>query len=502
MRKHINHRWKRVWAGLLVSVMLAGCFWGIHKAEVRAEGTGGDGPIVFSKEAKDGVLTNGASSFTVNDLATGNNVTVVGVGTDNVQDRPNGTCTFTDVTVPSEGLYWLDIYYCADNGDRYFDMYVNGEYKKVQCPASGPWYTVGKYRVSVALLAGANELSFSCANWYAPNLQKIEVVAQNEGTEQTVSLQRIVLEAETADVSGGATIDLNEEYCSGSGKVGYIGGDQDGTVSFDVTVDQGGEYGLVISYCTADPRAFEVEVGGETEFITFSSSGDWNRPNDYVMAVNLQAGHNEIKVHNSAGYAPNLDKIEVFPAQVISMGGPQLIYDMENGVYSITQHGKTVIEDAFAKVLMDGEEYTSGDYTERTATKEQISDAFGNGFKLTVVNTADDLALMKQEFCIYENKDYLLTTVTMDAGEGSVATNWISPVTTNRKGSVENNIGGSNYAIRVPYDNDSWITYDLQTINGSGESYEVTAIFDKNDATGLVLGSVTHDTWKTGISYT
>ena len=51
----------------------------------------------------------------------------------------------------------------------------------------------------------------------------------------------------------------------------------------------------------------------------------------------------------------------------------------------------------------------------------------------------------------------------------------------------------------VPYDNDKWIRYKAQEFQTCGTSYEVTAIYDDDTRNGYIVGSVTHDQWKTGI---
>jgi alpha-galactosidase len=52
----------------------------------------------------------------------------------------------------------------------------------------------------------------------------------------------------------------------------------------------------------------------------------------------------------------------------------------------------------------------------------------------------------------------------------------------------------------VPNDNDMWVHYN-EPIDAAKDpdSYEVTAIFDNASRKGMVLGSVTHDLWRTGV---
>lgn len=52
----------------------------------------------------------------------------------------------------------------------------------------------------------------------------------------------------------------------------------------------------------------------------------------------------------------------------------------------------------------------------------------------------------------------------------------------------------------VPYDNDKWIRYKAQDMQIGGSSYEVTAVYDDHSRNGYIIGSVTHDLWKTGIT--
>ena len=44
-------------------------------------------------------------------------------------------------------------------------------------------------------------------------------------------------------------------------------------------------------------------------------------------------------------------------------------------------------------------------------------------------------------------------------------------------------------------------TYNAMPMNSSGIGYEVGAFYDNTSRNGLVVGSVTHDTWKTGVYF-
>lgn len=59
---------------------------------------------------------------------------------------------------------------------------------------------------------------------------------------------------------------------------------------------------------------------------------------------------------------------------------------------------------------------------------------------------------------------------------------------------------GDNRALFMPFDNDKWIRYQSHVLDfDTLTSYEVTAVFNNEGRSGLVVGSVEHDNWKTAI---
>ena len=62
---------------------------------------------------------------------------------------------------------------------------------------------------------------------------------------------------------------------------------------------------------------------------------------------------------------------------------------------------------------------------------------------------------------------------------------------------------GDNRALFQPFDNDCWIRYQSHPLTFDKlRSYEVATVFNNNDRKGLVIGSVEHSDWKTGIDMT
>jgi hypothetical protein len=69
-------------------------------------------------------------------------------------------------------------------------------------------------------------------------------------------------------------------------------------------------------------------------------------------------------------------------------------------------------------------------------------------------------------------------------------------------GGVDLGTNSDNRALIVPFDNDSFtFSYNAMPINNTSSSYEISAFFDNTSRNGLVVGTVTHDAWKTGVYF-
>lgn len=87
----------------------------------------------------------------------------------------SGMVTFTNVTVPKDGTYQMEIDYLV-GGQRSFFLSVNGA-AGTELPLTGNgWDAFTTTVVSVALHAGANTIEFSNPSNYAPDLDRIVIV--------------------------------------------------------------------------------------------------------------------------------------------------------------------------------------------------------------------------------------------------------------------------------------------------------------------------------------
>ncbi len=172
-------------------------------------------------------------------------------------------------------------------------------------------------------------------------------------------------------------------------------------------------------------------------------------------------------------------------------GNVQIDYDLDAGTATFSSGGVAKVKDFYAGV--DLASYTTNQaYTARTCEVQ--------GNHVVVTNTASGLPTMIQSFVLAA--DSFLATLTVQAPSGAtVSTNWISPVVVSTTGGVDVGSYADPRVLWMPFDNDNWVTYNAGSINSSGTSFEAAAFYDNTSRNGIVVGSVTHDTWKSGIYY-
>ena len=119
--------------------------------------------------------------------------------------------------------------------------------------------------------------------------------------------------------------------------------------------------------------------------------------------------------------------------------------------------------------------------------------------QVVVTSTRGDLPTLRQIFTLDQDDSFLTQCQMIGAG---LQSRWMGPLVMNTTDGVDIGSYGDNRALIVPFDNDSFtFSYNATPINNTGSSYEVSAFYDNTSRNGLVVGSVTHDTWKTGVYF-
>ncbi|WP_343586183.1 T9SS type A sorting domain-containing protein [Flavobacterium sp.] len=306
-------------------------------------------------------------------------------------------------------------------------------------------------------------------------------------------------EFENGTRTGNADIQ-NCDSCSGK-IVGNLGGT--GSVSVNVTVAATGWYNLQLFYCTGDPRAIRLTAGSAAAIaIPCEPSGGWSTAASKNISVYLNSGTTTLLWDNTNSWAPNLDKFILTPLaagtnQTIAFGtNNSIVYNLTNKTYSIKFNGATVISNASAYANSD-QQYVSTNFASAVYSSESFTDNVGSGTKHIFTLSGNYSLGMQQIFYTYTNKNYLAVQVVL-TGNGSNCYK-MSPLTSNQ---VTPNFGtGDTRAVFVPYDNDAWIRYNAYTLNSADfTASEVTNIYNNTNRKGLVIGSLEHTKWKTGVT--
>ncbi|WP_459965815.1 carbohydrate-binding protein [Paenibacillus sp. JCM 10914] len=338
------------------------------------------------------------------------------------------------------------------------------------------------------------------------------------------------------------------KYCENGQQVGGLF--EGSSVQFNhIEVPEAGSYIVKVYYTSGDPRSFFVQVNGTGEAEKYDlpevGKNDWESVGTYEFAVELVAGNNKLLFSDGGWYSPNLDKIVIRKAPaadavqdpaamwgesgniggelntsnygsirvtqhekgfVIGSSAYEVLYNTETGLAGYSWQGSMIAKGVYGSVKLGDQLVRSLELDTHQLLADQIvpvQDGHGKGIKLTVRNEKPGLPTFDQIYYFYEGVDYFITEQEI-SGSSELSSNYMAPVVLNTAGGVDLGQYGDNRVLLVPFDNDAWSRYVSKTMNTSlnNDKYissEVTAIFDNVSRNGLVVGSVTHDTWKTGV---
>ncbi len=156
--------------------------------------------------------------------------------------------------------------------------------------------------------------------------------------------------------------------------------------------------------------------------------------------------------------------------------------------------------------------FVSTDFTAHTSSVAQVRDKLGTGMCLTVVHSDNKhIIALAQHFTLYQSLPFLIINVdaiSQDQKQAPLESRDICPL------AVLPEYGGNLFVpgkepriLDAPFDNDDWVSMlerkwpHVDSAKASGISYEFSAVYNQSDFSGLVMGSIRHDVWKTGIVY-
>jgi len=194
------------------------------------------------------------------------------------------------------------------------------------------------------------------------------------------------------------------------------------------------------------------------------------------------------------------------PGKVIFSNGIVTVEcEKKSGLANYSWGGARKVKGAYSTVQWEGLLRTT-DYAQHKyqANPKSLSDGLGRGCRFTIVHSAERQPDILQRYSFYEGKPFFLVQTEIRSPQG-LGTNHIGAVVVDGPEAAVVGTVSQNRVLRVPFDNDMWFRYNAMDIHGSDVSSdvssEVTAVYDNVSRNGLVFGSVTHDTWKTGIAF-
>ena len=188
-----------------------------------------------------------------------------------------------------------------------------------------------------------------------------------------------------------------------------------------------------------------------------------------------------------AGAAPSFG--QAGDALVMSNANVTVNYSLSAGTADFYWQNSKKISAFYAGVTLSGGYVKGINFSNRTWSVV-------SGNQVAVTAHAAGLPDMTQYFTLDQN-DSFLTSVAMSGV--SISANWMGPVVVSTTGGVDIGITNDNRALFVPFDNDHSVFYNSEDMNSTNTGNEVGAFYDNTSRHGLVVGSVTHDTWKTGV---
>ena len=311
----------------------------------------------------------------------------------------------------------------------------------------------------------------------------------------------LTLQAEEGELGGPASI-----YGNKVGYIGLNGGDVEGTVTFyNLDIPEDGEYVMQVHYYSgSDDRYFVFTVDGEEKRLDCPSTGGFDIVGTILMDIDLKKGCT-LKI-GTDWYGPDLDKIEIFkkgafdfedriysdPQNVVYKEGDySLVFDTNNGVYSVSLNDDPIIKNAHSETMIDGTVISSDDFEKHEVSKDPSSG------KITITHSIHSVFEGKliQDFSF---EDGYITTVVKVSSTNEITTNYVSVLSNYKNALVIEN----GTFLRIPFDNDMWEEPKFifsEELGHTTTSYEVGAYFSTSDNTAIVCGSLSHDTWKTGV---
>jgi len=177
-----------------------------------------------------------------------------------------------------------------------------------------------------------------------------------------------------------------------------------------------------------------------------------------------------------------------------SLGTWRIVYDQKTCAFSYEHQGKTVLNGSQPEASC---RIAEKDITLRPADFDKVQiEKKDNGICFVFSSKNGDSIELFVDFSLHE--DALLTRLTLSA-DSELSSNYMAPILIATPWRIE---GSECRMLKVPFDNDDFVRYHYCRLDTTMLSHEVTTIFDGRSRHGIIIGSIDHDHWKSGIEVT
>jgi len=185
----------------------------------------------------------------------------------------------------------------------------------------------------------------------------------------------------------------------------------------------------------------------------------------------------------------------------ISFGAKnKIVYHLASGKYDVFLSGG--VQMMHAEAIVGGIDatgtvtalYGGSSTAYRNFTKSRVKTPYGSGTLYRIYRKDKMGVILVQDFTTFKDKNYFLTRTNVLNSRQPV--NYSSPLVGAR---VDLHWGPDNYALHCPFDNDMWATYETQRLDSAHFTGSEVAVVFNEARKGLVIGSLEHKVWKSGI---
>lgn len=171
----------------------------------------------------------------------------------------------------------------------------------------------------------------------------------------------------------------------------------------------------------------------------------------------------------------------------------------------VWRDGSKLIGVASGAQLQDGRSLSTTSYATHELELAPASEGAANGqHKYTIRSSSPGMPALLQHIWLFDGKPSLAIEAELAPEVSNVGTRHFAAVQLKGSEAIQVSNSSALRVLHVPFDNDMWFRYDSMAVSGMKDgnlysSAEATAIYDNDSRQGIILGSITHDTWKTAI---